>query len=58
MIKVGIASEEIIKAARERDVSLIALSRRGRGIIDELVIGSTADPVVRRATRPVLLLKG
>ncbi len=58
LIKVGIASEEIIKAARERDVSLIALSRRGRGIIDELVIGSTADPVVRRATRPVLLLKG
>lgn len=57
-VVVGISSEEIVKIAKERDVSLIAISRRGRGIIDELVIGSTADPVVRRASRPVLLLKG
>ncbi len=57
-VVVGISSEEIVKAAKEKDASLIALSRRGRGMIDELVIGSTADPVVRRANRPVLLLKG
>ncbi len=57
-VVVGISSEEIVKIGKERDVSLIALSRRGRGMIDELVIGSTADPVVRRSTRPILLLKG
>jgi nucleotide-binding universal stress UspA family protein len=57
-VVVGISSEEIVKISKERDVSVIALSRRGRGMIDELVIGSTADPVVRRANRPVLLLKG
>lgn len=57
-VVVGISSEEIVKIGKERDVSVIALSRRGRGMIDELIIGSTADPVVRRATRPVLLLKG
>lgn len=56
-VVVGISSEEIMRIARERDVSLVAVSRRGRGIIDELVIGSTADPVVRRSSRPVLLLK-
>lgn len=57
-VVVGISSEEIVKLAAERDVSLVVVSRRGRGMIDELVIGSTADPVVRRSTRPVLLIKG
>lgn len=57
-VVVGISSEEIVKIGKERNVSLIALSRRGRSMIDELIIGSTADPVVRRAARPVLLLKG
>lgn len=57
-IKVGISSELIVKEAEERDVSLIILSRRGRSRIEDLLIGSTADHVVRRAARPVLLLKG
>lgn len=57
-VEVGIPSEVIIRVAKDRDVSLVAVSRRGRGMIDELVIGSTADPVVRRSTRPILLLKG
>ncbi len=56
-IAVGVASDEISKMAEEKDVSLVAISRRGRGIINELLIGSTADPVVRHSTRPVLLLK-
>lgn len=58
VVEVGDASEAIIRTVRERDVSLLAISRRGRGLINELVIGSTADPVVRRSNRPVLLLKG
>jgi len=57
-VEVGISSELIVNKARELNVSLVALSRRGRGKINELLIGSTADQVVRRATRPVLLLKG
>ncbi|MEW5785921.1 MAG: universal stress protein [Bacillota bacterium] len=57
-VVVGISSEEIVKIANEKEVSVVALSRRGRGMIDELVIGSTADPVVRRSSRPVLLIKG
>lgn len=57
-VVVGISSEEIVKLAKEKNVSLVVLSRRGRGMIDELVIGSTADPVVRRSSRPVLLIKG
>jgi nucleotide-binding universal stress UspA family protein len=57
-VVVGISSEEIVKVAGDRDVALTAISRRGRGMIDELIIGSTADPVVRRSNRPILLMKG
>lgn len=56
-VSVGVASEEIRKKADEVKAGLVVISRRGRGIINELLIGSTADPVVRHCSRPVLLLK-
>lgn len=57
-VSVGVASELIIEASKQKDISLLAISRRGRSPIDELVIGSTADHIVRRSVCPVLLLKG
>lgn len=58
VVSEGIASEEVLKAVKECGATLVGISRRGRGIINELLIGSTADPVVRRSSSPVLLLKG
>jgi len=52
----GPASTRIISIAAEEKASLIALSRRGKGQIAELFVGSTADQIVRRAGCPVLLL--
>ncbi len=57
LTKVGVASDLIIKLAEEKKVTMVAISRRGRGLINELLIGSTADPVVRHSARPVLLFK-
>ena len=51
----GIASQTILAEAGESDVTLIALPRRGRGLVAGLIIGSTADAVVRRAAAPVLV---
>ncbi len=48
-------SSRIIATAEREGVSLIALSRRGRGKIANLLIGSTAEQVVRRSPCPVLL---
>lgn len=48
-------SSQVIATAEKEGVSLIALSRRGRGKLANLLIGSTADQVVRRAPCPVLL---
>lgn len=54
-VSTGIASELIVKAAKKKDVSMLALARRGRSMIDEMVIGSTADHIVRKAHCPTLL---
>ncbi len=57
-IRVGIPSQHIINAAKEEAVTLLMLSTRGAGNIAELLLGSTAENVVRKSARPVLLFPG
>lgn len=49
---------EILRVAREQDVSLIVMGVHGRNPIDLMLFGSTTQHVVRAATCPVLTLKG
>lgn len=56
-VSTGNPSEEIIKAARAMDASLIAMSSHGTGWFKELMIGSTAYEVARMAERPVLIIR-
>ncbi len=45
----------ILKIARDYTIDLIALATHGRGGLSRLLIGSTADKVMRGATVPVLI---
>ncbi|MCL7412423.1 MAG: universal stress protein [ANME-2 cluster archaeon] len=56
-IHIGNPSYEINRVAEEEDVSLIAIGTRGKGLIEEIRLGSTAENVVRNAKRPVLILR-
>ena len=56
-VRVGNVPEEIISTAEDNDVSLIAMSTHGKGWLRELLIGSTTCAVVRRANRPVLVVR-
>jgi nucleotide-binding universal stress UspA family protein len=49
---------EILAVAREHDVTLLAIATRGRGGLTRLMLGSTADKLVRGAERPVLVCHG
>ncbi|RJX28784.1 MAG: universal stress protein [Dethiobacter sp.] len=51
----GPPAQQIIFTAEAEGATLIAMSRRGRGRLSGLLIGSTADQVIRRGSRPVLL---
>jgi nucleotide-binding universal stress UspA family protein len=56
-IHIGNPAYEINRVAEEEDVSLIAIGTRGKGLIEEIRLGSTAENVVRNAKRPVLVVK-
>ncbi len=56
-VRVGDPTELILSTAEEEDVSLIAMSAFGTGWFRELLLGSTTFTVVRRAKRPVLVMK-
>ena len=50
--------EEICRLARERSVDLIVTATRGNTGIKHLVLGSTAERVVRYSPCPVLVVRG
>jgi len=56
-VRVGNIPEEIISTAEDEDISLIAISPHGKGWFKELLVGSTTCAVVRRANRPVLVVR-
>jgi nucleotide-binding universal stress UspA family protein len=56
-VGVGNAAEEIIKAADEINVDLIAMSTHGRHGISRWAFGSVTDRVLRGGHKPVLLVR-
>jgi nucleotide-binding universal stress UspA family protein len=48
---------EILKFAKEENADLIVMATHGRGAISHLLMGSTAEKVVRKASCPVLTVK-
>ncbi|MBW2279402.1 MAG: universal stress protein [Deltaproteobacteria bacterium] len=50
----GIPDVEIVEQAREQGADLIVMGTRGRTGLAHLLLGSTAERVIRRATAPVI----
>jgi nucleotide-binding universal stress UspA family protein len=58
LLREGAPSEGIIDAAREWDADLIIAGTHGRGGLQRLFVGSTAESVLRSAPCPVLVIRG
>ena len=56
-LALGEPADEIVKAAMDHNVDLIAMSTHGHRFIGDLLYGATADKVRHRVDVPVLLLK-
>ncbi|WP_410507679.1 universal stress protein [Methanosarcina hadiensis] len=52
----GIPSDEIVKLASMEDITMIMLTSRGKGDLIDLILGSTAESVLRKTTKPVLII--
>ncbi|MCA8943734.1 MAG: universal stress protein [Planctomycetes bacterium] len=57
LIRDGYASEELVEMADEEGCDLIVISTHGRSGIKHLLMGSTAERVVRKASCPVLTVR-
>jgi len=56
-VEFGSPPEEIVRVAQEEHVDLIMMGAQGKTLAQELLLGSVAQEVVRRATTPVLIQK-
>jgi nucleotide-binding universal stress UspA family protein len=57
VITLGSAFVDIVSTARKREIDLIILSTHGWGFIKHVLMGSTAERVVRKAPCPVLTVR-
>ena len=55
-VAMGHPAEEIVKAAHDQAVELIVMGTHGRTGLRYLLLGSTAETVVRNAPCPVFLV--
>ena len=57
IVREGKPWREILDVARERETDLICLGNSGHSVLERLLLGSTAENVVRRSDVPVLIVR-
>ena len=57
-VAAGKPAASIVRYAGEHRVDLVVMGTRGRGAVEQLLLGSVAAEVVRRAPCPVLTVRG
>jgi len=53
----GIPFKEILRVADQENVDAIVIGSTGKGMLSELLLGSTSEKVLREAKVPVLVVK-
>ncbi len=54
----GYPAEEIVKTAEKENVAMIVVGNIGKTGLEHMLMGSVSETVVRKATRPVLVVRG
>ena len=56
-VEVGPPTDGVLRYAGAHQVDLIVMGTRGRGVVEQMLLGSVAAEVVRRAPCPVLTVR-
>ena len=57
MVRIGVPYEEIVKAAREENVSVILMPSHGKSGYSEEIFGSTTIRVLKKTRKAVMVIK-
>ena len=57
IVRMGIPVDEILIQCEKTDPDLVVMGTHGHGIISNAMIGSTSRRVLRRCTKPVLIIR-
>jgi len=57
IVREGIPLREILKTADEEQVSVIVLGSHGKSNLEEVLIGSVSEGVIKQSHQPVLVIK-
>jgi nucleotide-binding universal stress UspA family protein len=56
-VEIGPPTDRVLRYAGAHQVDLIVMGTRGRGVVEQMLLGSVAAEVVRRAPCPVLTVR-
>jgi len=56
-IKTGIPLREILDVDENEDISLIVIGSHGKSNLQEMLLGSVSEKVIRKCKKPVLVIK-
>lgn len=56
-VETGVEDETILRVAKEADVELIAMGKRGQSLKDRLLLGSNTNKVIRASRIPVMAVR-
>ena len=55
-VEIGIAHKEIQQYVEDNDIDMVVIGSRGLGGVEEMLLGSTADKVIRLVDEPVTVV--
>ena len=53
----GIPIKEILSAEKKEDISFIVIGSHGKSDLEEMLLGSVSDNIIRKCKKPVLVVK-
>ena len=53
----GIPFREILKAEQDEDISVVVIGSHGVSCIEEMFLGSCSEKVIRKSSKPVLVVR-
>jgi nucleotide-binding universal stress UspA family protein len=57
IVTLGVPFQEILRVEEEEDVSMIIIGSHGKSAMEGVMLGSVSTKIVRRSSRPVLVIR-